>query len=172
MKRMVVTCYVILLGLMVSVTAQAGLVQLSLVPEIQLIDKAENVDAIRLAIWGQNNDVKGLDVGLVSIVDGDFVGLGSSFVQHIKGDALGVQWSVWNQTLGSVVGLQLGAVNICEDIEGCQFGIVNMAKGDSSLQIGLVNVASLSSGWQVGLLNINNADDAKFPMMVLVNGSF
>jgi len=110
--------------------------QISLVNPIQLLPEEANVHGLRLnLIYGVNKEVNGVDLGTV------------------------------NRTIWTTRGLQLGAVNITEDLKGVQIGgLFNFATGNvAGMQIsGIANSASdlASFSFQIsGLINL--ADNPK-----------
>ncbi len=188
MKRLAILacCAAVLSGICVPVMAQSGPVQLSLIPRVQLIHRTGDVDLVRLSVWGQNEHVTGLDLGIVNVSDGNFAGLGASLLNYVKGDSSGLQWGILNRTKGtvqhgqlgcanlatSVTGVQLGAVNFSNKIEGLQIGLLNHAKENAFLQIGAVNIARNTTGWQVGVINVNRSESTTCGIRLLVNGNF
>ena len=152
--------------------ADANAIQLSLVPGVQLVDKEKDVDFLRLAIVGQNNNVTGIDLGIGGLVDGNFKGVGLDLIHNVKGDMQGLQWSAWNYAGGEAAGLQLGYINGAKSLSGVQVGLINYTEDNGVLQIGGINVGNCSKGWQIGFINVNTNPDATLPFMVFVNGSF
>ena len=85
---------------------------------------------------------KGVQFGLVGLVDADFMG--------------------WQST----------AVNLTKrNFEGFQWGIVNYAGHANGFQLGLVNYAVTMKGLQIGLVNIIK-QGGQFPVFPIVNWSF
>jgi hypothetical protein len=149
-------------------------------PEPQLVPATEDVSGIRLQIYGENRNVKGLDIGFAHSTTGDFVGLGGLFTlyNHVGGSTTGVQWGVVNFAEGEVLawqsgwlnidkakvrGLQTGLVNWVDissaDFSGLQLGLVNTAKHVYGLQLGFINYAETLKGVQIGLWNQVNSRD-------------
>lgn len=175
----------ILLALMVSfvfampMAAFAGqgetkLVQLSLFDPVQIFDRDTSVSAFRFnLLYGYNQDVTGLDLGLVNRAAGNVKSLEIGLVNLVGGDFSGVQWGLFNDVKGEFVGWQDGTVNLVGgDFVGLQSGFYNSVAGKSSgLQLGVVNVAGSLYGLQIGLLNFNKAGEP-FKFLPIVNFSF
>ena len=75
------------------------------------------------------------------------------FWNGVGTDMAGFQCGVANTVEGYFAGLQLGLVNVADELYGCQLGLVDVASAAYGCQIGLVNVATHLYGCQVGLLN-------------------
>ena len=84
---------------------------------------------------------KGIQFGVVALVDSDFMGWQNNWVNVTKGR-----------------------------FEGFQSGTVNYAKNMNGFQLGLVNYAERMKGLQVGLVNIIRQGGA-FPVFPIVNWS-
>ena len=129
-------------------------------PEPQLVSSTEDVTGIRLQVYGENRNVKGVDIGFAHSTTGDFVGFGGLFTlyNHVGGSTTGVQWGVVNYTEGTVLGWQNGWLNLGKaKLTGLQSGLVNwndrMSADVSGAQLGFVNVAKLVHGLQFGFVN-------------------
>lgn len=143
-------------------------------PEPQLVPATEDVSGIRLQIYGENRNVRGVDIGFAHSTTGDFVGLGGLFTlyNHVGGTTTGVQWGVVNYTEGEVIGWQSGWFNInsakvtglqtglvnwndtySADLSGVQLGFINIAKHVHGVQFGFINFADTLKGVQIGLWN-------------------
>ncbi|CAM3004180.1 LA_2272 family surface repeat-containing protein [Rariglobus hedericola] len=129
-------------------------------PEPQLVDSTEDVSGIRLQIYGENRNVKGLDIGFAHSTTGDFTGLGGIFTlyNYVGGTTTGVQWGVVNNAQGEVSGWQSGWVNLNQSkVTGLQTGLLNFnalaTANMSGLGIGLVNVSKHVYGIQFGFIN-------------------
>lgn len=149
-------------------------------PDAQLVPATEDVSGIRLQIYGENRNVKGLDIGFAHSTTGDFVGLGGLFTlfNHVGGTTTGIQWGVVNYTTGEVVGWQGGWINVntakvkglqtglvswndvaSADFSGLQLGLVNTGKHVTGVQLGFINYAETLKGVQIGLWNQVNSRD-------------
>ncbi len=155
------------------VQAQVKPVQLSLCNTIQLEDTSTSIHGIRLAIYGENEDIYGLDWGAVLKVNGDMFGLQIGLVNLVDGDMKGRQDGFFvNIVGGDVWGWQSGAVNISKgELLGLQTGLVNLANDVRGVQFSFVNVANTLYGLQIGLVNINNSGNP-FGILPIVNWSF
>ncbi len=143
-------------------------------PEPQLVPATEDVSGIRLQIYGENRNVRGIDIGFAHSTTGDFVGFGGLFTlyNHVGGNTTGVQMGIVNYTEGHVLGWQSGWFNVSTakvtglqssfvnwndiskaDITGVQLGFINTAKHVHGLQFGFINYAVTLQGVQLGLWN-------------------
>ena len=96
--RRIVCCIAVLMLVtaFISTTALAEVkpIQLSLWETVQLYDKSTSISGLRLSIYGVNEDVKGIDFGLVTKVNGEFLGLQSGIVNLVEGNAASVSPSI------------------------------------------------------------------------------
>ncbi len=154
--------------------AQEQPFQLSFIgPTMQLVDDDVSIKGVRLNIlYGVNENVTGLDFGLINRVRGDFKGVQAGFLGMVEGDFEGWQTSVFNVTEGDFLGLQDGLVNVMEVGEGVQWGgFYNSAQYLSGLQFALINYAEDMYGIQLGLINIIRSKE-ELPILPLVNWNF
>jgi len=149
-------------------------------PSPQLVPATESVSGIRLEVYGENQNMTGLDIGFANSTTGDFQGLGGLFTlyNHVGGTTTGVQWGVVNYTEGAVVGWQGGWINVNKanvtglqtglvswndittaDVAGVQLGFVNTARHVTGVQLGFINYAESLKGVQLGLWNQVNSRD-------------
>lgn len=161
----VVTLVLAGLGLMPGLASTSGTLQaqenaqsfeLALFSPVQVRSPDVPIRILRLSlIYGENVSVRGLDVGLVArstggiskglqyglvgLVDGDFVGWQNTFINVTRGEFVGLQTAAYNE-IGTGEAFQFGLVNRAEDVSGFQLGFVNLAENMYGLQIGLVNV--------------------------------
>ncbi|MDH3224227.1 MAG: hypothetical protein OEO23_10975 [Gemmatimonadota bacterium] len=147
--------------------------ELALYSPVQIRNEDDAIRILRFSLlYGSNESVKGLDVGLVSRNRGGVSkGLQYSLVGIVDGDFIGWQNNLVSITRAEFTGLQSGAYNELGAGEAFQFGLVNRARNVSGLQIGLVNVSDNMYGLQIGLANVikSKEDLVFFP---LVNWSF
>lgn len=194
--------------------------QLAVFNPIQLVPEQDSVAGLRLSLLytvnkdvtglsfvllGVNRatgDVKGVEMGLGNLVEGDMfggqlgllnyakkrtVGLQYGAVNIAKGDFTGVQWGMVNWTEKFMHGVQGGFVNISKgESVGADLGLVNYSEGTfKGFQGGFVNYAVEMHGFQLGFVNytknldglqigLGNYNGNKEPMefMVLANWSF
>lgn len=141
------------------VMAQEKPIQLSLFSPIQLVPEENAISGVRLSLlYGKNKYVSGLDWGLVS--------------HSTSGMSKGVQFGLVGLVDADFTGWQGTAANITKrNFEGFQFGIVNYAGHANGLQLGLVNYALSMKGLQIGLVNIIK-QGGQFPVFPIVNWSF
>lgn len=177
MKR---TVLIISLLLGVHVAAAQSSFQASLVPDVAIVQRGENVRGVALNIWGEN-EVNGLSLGFVNGLVGESSGLSLSLLGTYAENYTGVIWgSFVAYSTGDVVGWQAGAININRgSFVGFQSGLVNVGNQTKGLQLGLVNYTEELHGVQIGLINIasNNPWFSEFPQKLatgfpFVNWSF
>jgi hypothetical protein len=161
-----------------SAMAQAKPVQLSLWNTIQLEDASTSIHGLRLALYGENEDIYGVDFGGLLKINGDMVGWQSGLVNIVEGDVKGVQngfghvINFVNMVGGDVWGWQHGAVNMTEgEVVGLQTGLVNFARDLRGVQLSFVNVSNIQKGLQIGLVNINNGG-TPYGILPIVNWKF
>lgn len=160
-------------------------------PQVQFAEPTDSVNALRIALYGENAGVTGLDVNVVGLAHGDFKGLmfgilydqvdgdfyGAqapwSAASYVKGDCYGVDSGVVNIVGGSLFGAQAGIwSSVGDEMTGLQLGFVNVAKSLNGLQVGLVNVATAGGyGLQIGVVNYLAGSEI-FDVFPLVNFHF
>jgi len=142
-----------------SAKAQTKPIQLSLFSPIQIVPETQAIAGVRLSLlYGKNQYVSGFDWGLVS--------------HSTSGMSKGVQFGLVGLVDASFTGWQDAAANITKgDFEGFQWGIVNYAGHASGFQLGLVNYVGTMKGLQIGLVNIIK-QGGQFPVFPIVNWSF
>ena len=146
-------------------------IQISLFHPVQIFDSETSIYGVRInLLYGVNQDVFGLDFGLVNKLTG---GMQSGIVNLVKGDLAGVQSGLFNRVEGDVGGMQYGVINCVKgDVEGFQTGLVNRVEGDmEGLQIGVVNLAGTLRGLQIGIVNLNMSGEP-YKFLPIVNFSF
>jgi len=148
-----------LLFIPASTYAQDKPIQVSLFTPVQIFPEDNPIKGLRLNfIYGRSVSVTGLDIGLVN--------------HTTSGVSKGLQWGVVGLVENDFVGWQDNGVNIVQGhFEGFQWGIVNHARSASGFQLGLVNYAGTMRGLQIGLVNIIKQNGA-FPVFPIVNWSF
>ena len=108
----IILCATLWSSVLVGGSAHAKTVpyQASFISPIQTSSTLDSVKGIRYNfISGINNNVSGLDFGMINIVEGDQVGL---------------QIGIYNSTF-KTSGLQIGFINKTEYLNGLQIGILN-----------------------------------------------
>ena len=187
MKKLLISALA-LLAVATAVQAETHAVDLSLwSPTLQLHSPADDVGVFRLAIYGENNNVTGLDLGIVNISSGefnglqyawaygqtdkDFNGVQLSIASHIRGDMCGVDVGIVNFVEGKTCGLMWGFVNWADnEMNGLELGFINCAANLNGVQFGLVNWAKAGHGLQIGLINIFG--DGFLPVFPIINFNF
>lgn len=159
-------------------------VSLSLFPPVQIVPPKGSVYGFRLNLVGQNQTMHGLDIGIVNLVDKDFIGFQWLGFGWVEGNTQGVQWNyIANITRGTMEGAQFGIFNLASeraagvqwglvswsetDLTGLQVGAVDYSPQFTGLQFGLVNVTEDLNGFQIGLVNV--AKNGFLPVFPIVN---
>ena len=156
-KLILYTAVILLFTQFISVNAQDKPIQLALFNPIQIADENTSITGVRLnLIYGKNTHVTGLDWGFVN--------------HSTSGVSKGVQFGIVGIVEADFTGWQDNGVNITHGkFEGLQWGIVNYAGTVSGLQIGIVNyAANMTKGLQIGLVNIIK-QGGQFPFFPIVN---
>ncbi len=147
-------------------------IQLSLWNTVQLQNASTSIHGLRLAIYGENEDVFGVDWGIVLKVNGDMVGWQNSCVNMVEGNVEGLQEGIVNMVGGDVWGWQTGVVNMTEgEMIGLQTGLVSFSRDLRGVQFSIVNVTDIQYGLQIGLININKGG-TPFGILPIVNWNF
>jgi hypothetical protein len=146
-------------------------IQLAFAAPAQIFRESASVMGIRLSVFlGRNEDVTGLDLGLVNSTKGTFNGLGAGLVNSVHGDGSALHVGAVNSCGGYFSGVQLsGFLNhVGGDSTALQVGAINVVNGtQGGLQIGVINVAKNLNGVQIGLININASSDTVSFMPIL-----
>jgi hypothetical protein len=139
--------------------AQNSPIQLSLVTPIQIVPQERPIGGFRFnLIYGRNTQVVGLDLGLVN--------------HNTAGVSKGLQWGLVSIVDADFNGWQAHSVNLTEGkVEGLQTGLYNTASSMSGVQLGFVNHAGKMHGLQIGIVNIIKTG-GQFPVFPIVNWSF
>jgi hypothetical protein len=128
----------------------------SLFDPVQIFDSDTSIKGFRLnLIYGVNQDMTGLDIGLGNHAKGNMSGVQIGLANIVGRDFKGWQTSLANVVLGSGAGLQIGVYNYGESFRGMQLAAVNHSKKFSGLAIGAVNYTEVLNGLQIGVLNFN-----------------
>jgi hypothetical protein len=145
-------------------------VQLSLFNPIQLFPEKTSISGVRLSlIYGCNDNVQGVDWGLVNHVRGDGFSWQSGGVGIVEKNFTGFQNNVVNLVQGEFTGLQYGAFNQVDKGNGCMVGLVNVSKSMHGVQVGLLNMTETMHGLQIGVGNI--IQKGGMPFLPIVNWS-
>ena len=124
--------------------------QLALVPQVQLVPEEDGIKGLRLEIYGSNERMTGVDIGLMHETKGEFSGVGFGLLNFAHGDCRGLQFGgIYNGADGRGAGLQLGIVNTSGDFHGVQIGLANIANDMTGIQIGLWNEIKSKEQWRV-----------------------
>ncbi len=136
----------------------AGL-QLALFAPIQVFPENYNIYGLRLnLIYGINQDLRGLDLGMFNVGRGLMEGLQVGLANRTA-ELSGMQLGLLNFTGASEGGFQLGLMNYAHEFAGLQLGPINFAKDVNGAQIGVINICETTAGAQIGLINIISQSD-------------
>ncbi|MBW2290477.1 MAG: hypothetical protein JRG90_22050 [Deltaproteobacteria bacterium] len=104
-------------------------VQLSLWPGAQVFTQDTPVRGMALnLLGGAQDDVAGLDVGLLNTVEKEFTGIGAGAVNLGHGHVRGIQVGLGNTADTSLAGMQAGIANQVDgEMKGAQLGMGNFA---------------------------------------------
>ena len=155
-------------------TSVAENFELSLWPGVQLRGTESPIRILRFGLYNKNLSIKGLDIGIVNQTTGGVSkGLQMGVVGVVEGDFGGWQHNVVNIAHGKFDGLQGGSVlyNQLDHGEAVQIGFFNRAREISGFQLGIVNWAENMHGFQVGLINIISGKES-LQFLPIVNWSF
>ena len=148
--------------------------ELSLFPPVQLRGEDSAIRILRLGLYNKNVDVRGLDLGLVNHNTGGLSkGLQYGLVGVVEGAFLGWQDNLLvNINQAEFFGVQgFGLYNEIDFGEAFQFGIFNRARDISGFQLGIVNWAENMYGIQIGIINIISGKES-LQFLPIVNWSF
>ena len=186
MKKILITSIVFMLASF-TFSAQAGGAagaQFSTLDGFNAPDN-QTVSGVRLSILhGKTQNVKGLDMTLLAISEMDnFVGLSFPFgigATRINNSMTGVAVGLVNMHKGQDTGLNMGFVNMTNNVKGANIGTVNYSTGDTTFDMSAVNISQASTvqigvfnktknlkGLQIGLINF--AENGFFPFFPFFN---
>ncbi len=157
-KRTKLVLGLLALGVVAGGAQADKFLQLSVTPTLQLVDRAESIAGIRLAICSENANVGGVDLGIANITKGDFTGVGLGIFNKVEGDSKGVQFGIYgvNLTDGNAVGWNSATFynRVGGDVTGVHGGLVCWTGGKAlGVDGGAVSLVDGDmSGWQMGLI--------------------
>ncbi len=142
-------------------------------PDMQLVNQGESVTGLRLAVYGRNQNMSGLDLGFCNESTGSFKGLAFGLANMAEGSVHGLQWTwIYSKAGNDLIGWQSGLLTMAGDeskgiqtsavalnkgkFTGVQFSwVYNYQEGDiSGVQLALVNRSASVNGVQLGLVNL------------------
>lgn len=147
-------------------------------PKVQLVPPEIALSGLKLNLpYGNNGQVTGLDLGLVSInreqndqICAHVSALQVNLWNSTNGNFAGVQAGLYNEAVNSA-GIKVGIVNNTTNISrGVEVGIINTALDMHGLQVGLVNYTEFLTGVQIGIVNI--ATKSTLPFFPIINMCF
>lgn len=149
-----------------------GPLQISVFPPYQLIPDDFNVYGLRLACYGHNYSVYGLDFGAWNRYRADLYGVGfAALVSTKQGSMYGVNTGgIINYTKRDEVGWSLAGV--INDVDGTVRGLqsticYNEARSLKGVQFSLINYCEKMNGLQLGIVNI--CKDQWIPFTIILN---
>lgn len=146
-------------------------IQLSLWETIQIFSRDTDITGVRIALYGRNDRMAGIDFGIVVRTDVEFKGLQWGWVGIAEGRVEGWQNNIVSIVEGEFKGLQTGIYNDANDVEGAQLGWINRSEHCSGLELGIINYSNSMNGLQIGLLNIISGKE-KWSILPIVNWQF
>ncbi len=147
-------------------------------PKVQLVPPEIALSGLKLNLpYGNNGQVTGLDIGLVSInreqndqLSAHVSALQVNLWNSTNGVFAGVQVGLYNEAVNSS-GIKIGLINNTSSISrGVEVGLVNSALEFHGLQVGLINYTEFLTGVQVGIVNI--ATKSTLPFFPIINMCF
>ncbi len=145
---------------------------------------SSDVKGVRLtALYGKTGNVTGIDFAIgLSEVD-NLTGISWPLLlgaNRVNGSMTGLGMGLVNLHKGSDKGVNLGLLNLTNDVQGLNLGVVNVSSGDTLADISAVNISDTSTfqlaffnkterlkGLQIGFLNC--ADNGFLPCFPIFN---
>ncbi|MDD3953663.1 MAG: hypothetical protein PHY82_07105 [Lentisphaeria bacterium] len=139
-------------------------------PKTQLVPDYIDVSGLKLNLpYGSNQNMAGLDLGLVSI-NGNTAALQVNLFNRSSENFAGLQVGLVN-VAGTSGGISISLFNSTESIaRGVDIALVNTALEHRGIQIGLVNYTEFLTGFQIGLINI--VTKSTVPFFPIINFCF
>jgi hypothetical protein len=171
----VIACVSVLLvfGFAAAAAAEGGTkpIQIALFNPVQAFPEETSILGVRLnLLYGKNQDVTGLDLGLGNHVVGRAVGLQYGLVGYVEGSFWGWQNNAFNYA-SDFQGFQHGFYNGAKKAVGFELGFVNITEDAHGLQIGVFNMTQTLYGLQIGAINVVRQKE-NLPILPIVNWSF
>ena len=125
-------------------------IQLALVPQVKLVHEDYSIQGFRLNIYGRNQNVTGVDIGLAHETKGNFSGVAFGVLSIVHGEGRGLQFDgIYSEATERMSGLQVGMVNRSKSMHGLQIGLANFADDMTGFQFGLWNEIKNKPQWNV-----------------------
>ncbi len=139
-------------------------------PQTQLVPDYIDISGLKLNLpYGSNQNMAGLDLGLVSI-NGNTAALQVNLFNRATDNFAGLQVGLIN-VAGASDGISISLFNSTESISrGLDIALVNTALEHRGIQIGLVNYTEFLTGFQIGLINI--VTKSTVPFFPIINFCF
>jgi len=151
-------------------SAQGKPFQLALFNPAQIVPETESIAGLRInLLYGVNQDVQGVDWGLVNHVRGGCKAWQSGIVGIVEKDFTGWQDCWVNITRGEFTGFASGGYNQAENGHGFMLGFVNVTRNMRGFQLGVLNVTETLDGLQIGVGNV--IQKGRFQFLPIVNWS-
>lgn len=163
---------VLTVSLSVASAQESKPINLALWDPVQIFKNDTAIHGLRLNIYGNNAELKGVDIGIANWITGETVGVQWGIVNMTKGDFTGWQTAPVNLTEGLMTGVQSGYIfSRNASGKGLQFSAVTWSDDFVGLQLGIVNYAIEYHGIQIGLINIIEKG-GMLPFFPIFNFSF
>lgn len=134
-------------------------------------------------LYGETGDMAGLDLALgMSEVD-NMTGVSLPIVlgaNRVSGQFKGLALGLANIHEGSDTGVNIGGLNLTNNVNGISVGLANISSGDTLVDVSAINISEESTfqlalfnktgtiqGVQIGFLNC--ADNGFFPCFPIIN---
>ena len=161
-----------------SLTAGEAIFQASLTPDIAIYTRASQINGLSLGFWGENpqhalaislfngstGDSQGVTLGIVNYAD-SYEGIAFGWLNSSRENFYGWQNGVINFSHGTFTGLQMGALNVTQEMHGLQLGVFNYSENLRGVQLGFLNVALTNPVFK-------EMPDKLAPIFPFVNWSF
>jgi len=139
-------------------------------PKTQLVPDYIDVSGLKLNLpYGSNQNMAGLDLGLVSI-NSNTAALQVNLFNRASEHFSGVQVGLVN-VAGASDGVSVSFFNSTENISrGLDVALVNTSLEHRGVQVGIVNYTEFLTGFQIGLVNI--VTKSTIPFFPIINFCF
>lgn len=131
-----------------------------------------DIVGLRLGVWGKCHNITGLDLSIGGTEAQNAYGLQVALLRNKVNDIAGAaQIALGANIATELTGLQVAVFwNEALMMHGLQVGLVNVANDVRGLQIGLLNTTEIIYGYQIGLINVIKG--SQVPFLPLINFQF
>lgn len=135
---------------------------------------SETIDIVglRLGAWGKCHNITGLDLSIGGTEAQNAYGLQIALLRNKVNDVAGAaQITLGANIATELTGIQVGVLwNEALIMRGLQLGLVNLSNDVRGFQIGLLNTTEMIYGYQIGLINVIKG--SKVPFFPIINFQF